>query len=76
MVGREPLEDPLRPGTNVERAFAAAIEALPETTRRALLVAAAAGTRRLDAIGRGLAHAGLSLINLEPAEEARIVALT
>ena len=76
LAGREPLEDPLRPGTNVERAFAAAIEALPETTRRALLVAAAASTRRLDAIGRGLAHAGLSLVNLEPAEEARIVALT
>ncbi len=29
LAGREPLEDPLRPGTNVERAFAAAIEALP-----------------------------------------------
>ena len=48
------------PGTGVERAFAAAVEALPEATRRALLVAAAAGTRRLDAIGRGL-RAGLSL---------------
>ena len=53
LAGREPLEDPLRPGTNVERAFAAAVEALPEPTRRALLLAAAASTRRLDAIGRG-----------------------
>jgi DNA-binding CsgD family transcriptional regulator len=75
LAGREPLEDPLRPGTNVERAFAIAIEALPETSRRALLVVAAAGTRRLDAIARGLARAGLSLINLEPAEEARIVSM-
>ncbi len=59
LAGREPLEDPLRPGTGVERAFAVAIEALPDATRRALLVAAAASTRRLDAIGRGLSHAGL-----------------
>ncbi|HEX6025636.1 MAG TPA: AAA family ATPase [Solirubrobacter sp.] len=71
LAGREPLEDPLRPGTNVERAFANAIEALPEATRRALLIAAAASTRRLDAIAR----AGVSLADLEPAEEARIVTL-
>src|SRR6478735_6055632 len=43
-AGREPLEEPLRPGTGVERAFAVAIEALPEPTRRALLVASAAST--------------------------------
>src|SRR3954452_2726122 len=49
--GRGPLEDPLRPGTGVERAFAVAIAALPDGARRALLVAAAASTRRLDAIG-------------------------
>jgi DNA-binding CsgD family transcriptional regulator len=72
LAGREPLEDPLRPGTNVERAFAAAIEALPEPTRRALVIAAASSTRRLDAIAR----AGVSLVDLEPAEEARIVTLT
>src|SRR5690349_2149927 len=61
LAGREPLEDPLRPGTNVERAFAAAVEALPEPTRKALLLAAAASTRRLDAIGRGLHAANLDL---------------
>src|SRR4051812_23669810 len=61
LAGRERLEEPLRPGTNVERAFAATVEALPEPTRRALLVAAAAGTRRLDVVGRGLGAAGLAL---------------
>lgn len=71
LAGREPLEDPLRPGTNVERAFAAAVSALPDATRRALLVAAAASSRRLDALQR----AGVSLADLEPAEAARIVAL-
>ena len=75
LAGREPLEDPLRPGTNVERAFAAAVEALPESTRKALLLAAAASTRRLDAIGRGLTAAGLDLSDLDAAEAARIVVL-
>ncbi|MDA0163683.1 ATP-binding protein, partial [Solirubrobacter ginsenosidimutans] len=75
LAGREPLEDPLRPGTNVERAFAAAVSALPERTRRALLLAAAASTRRVDAIARGLTAAELSLTDLEPAEAARIVVL-
>lgn len=54
-AGREPLADPLPPGTSVERAFAVALDALPEATRAALLIAAAASTRRLDAIGRALA---------------------
>src|SRR4051812_12716955 len=66
LSGREPLEDPLRPGTGVESAFAAAVEALPPAARRALLVAAAAGTRRLDVI---------PVADLEPAESARIVTL-
>ena len=70
LAGREPLEDPLRPGTGVERAFAAAVDALPAQTRRALLIAAAAGSRRLDAIG-----GAIELRALEPAEAARIVSL-
>ena len=70
LAGREPLEDPPRPGTGVERAFSAAVEALPAETRRALLIAAAAGSRRLDVIG-----AAVDLRSLEPAEAARIVSL-
>src|SRR5690349_1246046 len=50
-------------------------EALPEPTRKALLLAAAASTRRLDAIGRGLEAAGLGLSDLDAAEAARIVVL-
>src|SRR4051812_43174425 len=76
LAGREPLEDPLRPGTGVERAFAAAVGALPPATRRALLVAAAAGTRRLDTIRPGLAPKGATLVNFEPAEAARVVMLS
>jgi DNA-binding CsgD family transcriptional regulator len=70
LAGREPLEDPLRPGTGVERAFSAAVQALPQETRRALLIAAAAGSRRLDVIG-----GAVDLRALEPAEAARIVSL-
>ncbi len=70
LAGREPLEDPLRPGTGVERAFATAVEALPDAARRALLIASAAGSRRLDEIGRVI-----DLADLEPAEAARIVSL-
>ena len=61
LAGREPLEDPLRPGTGVERAFAAAVEALPAArpAARAAGRRRAPGTRRL---GRdraaGSRHAG------------------
>ena len=61
----------MRPGTNVERAFAARVSALPEETSRALLVAAAASSRRLDALVRRASR----LSALEPAEAARIVVL-
>src|ERR687895_376494 len=49
-AGREPLEDPLRPGTGVERAFRRALDALGDEARRALLVAATAHMGRLDVI--------------------------
>ena len=83
LAGRAPLADPLPPGTGVERAFAVALEALPAETRAALLVAAAAGTRRLDVLGRALAAArpaspppgAASLDALGPAEAAGIVTL-
>src|ERR671934_267626 len=49
--------------------------ALLGATRRALLVGAAADTRRLDEIGAGLAAAGLSLGDLSAAEAAGVVSL-
>src|ERR687895_649098 len=49
-AGREPLEEPLRPGTGVERAFRRALDALDDEARRALLVAATAHMGRLDVI--------------------------
>ena len=46
-AGREPLEEPLRPGTGVERAFRRALDGLADAARRALLVAASAHTGRV-----------------------------
>src|SRR3954449_4927216 len=49
LAGREPLEEPLRPGTTIERAFRLAVEELPPRARRALLIAATAYSPRTDA---------------------------
>ena len=62
--------DPLRPGTNVERAFAARVSARPVETSRALLVAAAATSRRMDG-----SFARACLVCSGAAEAARIVVL-
>src|SRR3954468_18206103 len=72
LAGREPLEEPLRPGTSVERAFRLAVEELPERARRALLIAATAHSPRIDVIEAAFAQAGLKLRDLRAAEEARL----
>jgi DNA-binding CsgD family transcriptional regulator len=74
-AGREPLEEPLRPGTGVERAFRRALDALEGDARRALLVAATAHTGRLDVIEPALREAGLAAADLAPAENARLIAV-
>src|ERR671915_1167746 len=70
-AGREPLEEPLRPGTRVERAFRRALDALDDGPRRALLVAATAHTGRVEVVAPALAASGLALDDLRPAEDAR-----
>ena len=74
-AGREPLEEPLRPGTGVERAFRRALDGLGETAGRALLVAASAHTGRVGVIEPALREAGLTMDDLAPAEEARLIAI-
>ena len=66
---------PLRPGDTLERAFRRRVDALPEPTRRALLVAACAETVRADVIAGALANAGLPPDALEPAEAAGLLTL-
>jgi DNA-binding CsgD family transcriptional regulator len=74
-AGREPLEEPLRPGTGVERAFRRALESLPEAPRWGLLVVAAAHSGRLDVVGPALERAGLAIVDLRAAEEARLIVI-
>ena len=74
-AGREPLEDLLRPGTGVERAFRRDLDELGDATRRGLLVAATAHTGRIDVIGAALQEIGLELDSLGPAEQARLITI-
>ena len=73
--GHAPLEGPLPLGSTLERVLARRMHALPDRTRRALLVAAAADVRRGDVVLGALAAAGLDVAALEPAESAGIVSL-
>ncbi|HET9738400.1 MAG TPA: AAA family ATPase, partial [Solirubrobacteraceae bacterium] len=75
LEGRAPLEGPLPLGSTLERVLARRLEALPDGTRQALLVVAAADVRRGDVVVGALAAAGLDVAALEPAERAGIVSL-
>jgi DNA-binding CsgD family transcriptional regulator len=68
-------EEPARIGTQLERAFGARVDTLPEPTRRALVVAAAASTSELGVLRTALARLELSLETLAPAEAAGLVSL-
>ena len=72
-AGREPLEEPLRPGTGVERAFRRALDALDDDAHRALLLAATAHTGRMEVVEAALREAGLEVDALAAAETARLI---
>ena len=74
-AGREPLEEPLRAGAGIERAFRRALDGLGEDSRRALLVAATAHTGRIEVIQAALAQTGLAIGDLLAAEEAQLIAI-
>jgi DNA-binding CsgD family transcriptional regulator len=74
-AGREPLEELLRPGTGVERAFRRALDALADGEYRALLLTATAHTGRVDVIEPALRELGLTMDDLEAAESARMVTI-
>ncbi|HET8756822.1 MAG TPA: AAA family ATPase, partial [Solirubrobacteraceae bacterium] len=75
-AGREPLEEPLRPGTGVERAFRRALDGLGDDERRALLVAASAHSGLIRVIEPALREIGLSLEHLAAAESARLITIS
>jgi hypothetical protein len=67
--------EPVRLGKRLEQAFRARADTLPEPTRRALVVAAAASTSELGVLRAALDQLGLSLEAFEPAEAAGLVSL-
>ena len=73
LAGTAPLRDPLPAGSTVERAFARRTEALPESSQKALVVAAVSTSSDAEAIVAGLAGLGLPGVALEPAEDAALV---
>ena len=75
LAGREPLEEPLPTGTNVERAFAQRARALPADSQRALVVAAAAVTDEITAISAAVEQLGVQAAAVEAAEDAGLITL-
>jgi DNA-binding CsgD family transcriptional regulator len=64
------------PVSRVQQAFAARLTALPEASRRGVLVAALAGMAELAEVSRAIAAAGGSLTDLAAAERAGLVRVT
>jgi DNA-binding CsgD family transcriptional regulator len=67
--------EPVRLGRRLERAFTGRADALPEATRRALLLAAVSDVAELHVVRAALEQLSLSLDELEPAESAGLVLL-
>lgn len=67
--------EPVRVSKQLERAFRARADMLPEQARRSLVVAAAASTDELGVVRTALERLELSLETLEPAEAAGLVSL-
>jgi DNA-binding CsgD family transcriptional regulator len=73
--GREPLPDPLPVGPALQAAFVRRAEELPVSTRRALVIAAAAGDGQQAMVAATLDREGLALEALEHAESAGFLTL-
>nr|WP_275593174.1 LuxR family transcriptional regulator [Streptomyces deccanensis] len=71
--GERPLLDPPSLGSHLERAWAARIDGLPDTARRALVVLAASRSTAAGPLRKALEAAGLSLDALSPAEEDGLI---
>ncbi|MDX3848358.1 LuxR C-terminal-related transcriptional regulator [Streptomyces europaeiscabiei] len=74
--GERPLLDPPSLGSHLERAWAARIDGLPDTARRALVVLAAGRSTAAGPLRKALEAAGLSLDALSPAEEDGLITAT
>ena len=75
LEGVAPLADPLPAGSTVEHAFARRAKALPESSRRALVVAAVSRSSEVETIVAGILALGLPAEALEPSEDAGLLRL-
>jgi DNA-binding CsgD family transcriptional regulator len=71
--GQEPLPEPLPVTKSIESAYARRILALPESSRRALAVAAAEPSREVSLIDQACASVGVGAEALGAAEDAGLV---
>lgn len=74
-AGRATLTDPLRPFGRLAAVFERRIAALPDATRHALLLAAAAGGGDTGVIWRACTAAGVDPRALDPAESGGLIAI-
>src|SRR4051794_19454085 len=74
-VGRAPIVGPLPVGPLLQDSFLQRAERLPAPTRAALLLAATSDVDAVDVLHHALAETGRSLADLEPAEDAGLLAL-
>jgi DNA-binding CsgD family transcriptional regulator len=75
LAGEDPLGEPIPVNGGMERTFGARIARLPERTRRALLIASAAGSDAGETIIGALRADELAQTDLDPAVRDRLVTL-
>jgi DNA-binding CsgD family transcriptional regulator len=75
LAGTDPFQEPLRVGAGIERAFLHRVADLPESCRRALLLAAASDSGDMAVILHAAHADGLAADAFEPAESAEIIVI-
>lgn len=76
LSGRELLPSPLPISSGIEQLFASQVEALPDATRRVMLVLAADDSGRPDVIFTAAQRLSLDVSSLDPAERAGLVSVS
>jgi DNA-binding CsgD family transcriptional regulator len=75
LCGRTPLDEPLSAGSRLQAALRRRFDALPEPSRRALVVAATSRGESLQVVAGACARLGLEATALEAAEDAGLATL-
>jgi DNA-binding CsgD family transcriptional regulator len=76
LTGTALVEEPLAPGSSIERMFWRRLAALPERCKRALSVAAVSDSGAMRDLLVALRTLGLSVEDLEPAERSGVVVIS